>query len=426
MAKTKTTKKSAQKAGAKKVVAKKVVTKKSVKAKAAKPAAKAKVAAKKPVKAKASAKPAVKAKKAVKKPVAKAKVAVKKPVAKAKVVAKKPAKPSAKSAVKAKPSAKPVEKAAAPLRFVNLRKAYGEALAEAGRKNKDIVVLEADLGKSTMSYMFKEIFPDRFFEMGIAEQNMTSAAAGFALAGKIPFTGTFAVFASGRAYDQIRCSIAIPKANVKIIGSSCGLSDYGDGKTHQSIEDGNVIRAMPYMTVLNPADAEEVKKMIPAVIKHKGPVYIRINRNDLPVLTNLKGEYQIGKIYPITEGKDVVIFATGVMVSKSVEAAAKLKAKGISVQVVNVSTLKPLYKKEVMKYAAGKKAIVTAEEAVYNGGLGQAIASLVIGEVKAKFEMVAIDDKFGTSAHGYEELLVKYGLSADHVYKAVLKALKSK
>jgi transketolase len=263
--------------------------------------------------------------------------------------------------------------------------------------------------------------------MGIAEQNMTSTAAGFALAGKIPFTGTFAVFAAGRAYDQIRCAVAIPKANVKIIGSSCGLSDYGDGKTHQSVEDGNIIRAIPNMTVLNPADAEEVKKMIPAVIKYKGPVYIRINRNDLPIFTSPKGEYQIGKIYPITEGKDVVIFATGVMVSKSVEAAAKLRAKGISVQVVNVSTLKPLLKSEVMKYAAGKKVIITAEEAVKTGGLGEAIAAIIAeAQLKAKFEMVAIDDDFGTSALSYEELLTQFGLSANHVYKAVIKALKAK
>ena len=362
---------------------------------------------KKPVKTKTPAK-------AVKKP-AKTKAAAK--------ADKKPVKAKASSIKSVKP---PVVSSPAPLKLVNLRKAYGEALVEAGKKNLDIVALEADLGKSTMSYMFRDTFPDRFFEMGIAEQNMTSTAAGLALTGKIPFTGTFAVFAAGRAYDQIRCSIAIPNANVKIIGSSCGLSDYGDGKTHQSIEDGNIIRTLPHMTVLNPVDAEEVKKMIPAVIKYKGPVYIRINRNDLPVITSPKGEYQIGKMYPITEGKDAVIFATGVMVSKSLEAALKLKANGISVQVVNVSTLKPLHKKEILKYAAGKKAIITAEEAVFNGGLGQAIASLIIGEVKAKFEMVAINDEFGTSALNYEDLLVKYGLSADHVYKAVIKALKSK
>ena len=320
-------------------------------------------------------------------------------------------------------------KTAAPLPLASLRKAYGEAIVEAGKSNNDVVVLEADLGKSTMSYMFKDAFPERYFEMGIAEQNMTSVAAGLALAGKIPFTGTFAVFAAGRAYDQLRCSIAIPKANVKIIGSSCGLSDFGDGKTHQSVEDANIIRTIPNMVVLNPVDAEEVKKMIPAAIKYKGPVYMRINRSDLPVFTSPGGEYQIGKMYPVATGiadkgrTDAVIFATGVMVSKSVEAAAKLKKQGIVVQVINVSTLKPLNKKEVLKYAEGKKAVITAEEAVRNGGLGEAIASLIIGKVKAKFEIVAIEDTFGTSAHAYEELLVKYGLSADHVYKAVIKAL---
>ena len=327
------------------------------------------------------------------------------------------------TAAKTKPG---IVKSAAPLKFVNLRKAYGEALTEAGKNNRDVVVLEADLGRSTMSIMFKEAFPDRYFEMGIAEANMTSTAAGLALAGKIPFTGTFAVFAAGRAYDQIRCSVAIPNANVKIIGSSCGLSDFGDGKTHQSVEDANIIRAIPNMTVLNPVDAEEVKKMIPAVIKYRGPVYIRINRGDLPIFTSPKGEFKIGKIYPVTEGKDAVIFATGVMVSKSVEAAAMLKPKGISVQVLNVSTLKPLHKKEVLKYAAGKKAVIIAEEAVRTGGLGEAIAALIAGEVKAKFGIVAINDEFGTSAHSYEELLVKYGLSSDHICRAVINALKSK
>ena len=308
----------------------------------------------------------------------------------------------------------------------SLRKAYGEAVVEAGKKNKDIVVLEADLGKSTMSVFFKEAFPDRFFEMGIAEQNMTSTAAGFALAGKIPFTGTFAVFAAGRAYDQIRNAIAIPKANVKIVGSSCGLSDFGDGKTHQSVEDGNIIRAIPNMVVLNPVDAEEVRKMIPVIIAYNGPVYLRINRADLPVITSKKGTFKIGKVYPVTEGKDVAIFATGVMVTKAMEAAEKLKAQKISVQVLNVSTLKPLNKKEILTYATGKKAVIVAEEAVKTGGLGEAIASILMGNIKAKFDIVSINDEFGRSAHTYEELLVKYGLSSNHVYKSVIKTLTNK
>jgi transketolase len=315
----------------------------------------------------------------------------------------------------------------------SLRQAYGEALVAAGKANKDIVVLEADLGKSTMSSLFKDVFPDRYFEMGIAEQSMSSTAAGFALAGKLPFTGTFAVFAAGRAYDQIRCSIAIPQANVKICGSSCGLSDYGDGKTHQSVEDGNIIRAIPNMTVLNPCDAAEVTKMVRAMVQYKGPVYIRINRNDLPVFTSAEGDYQIGKIYPILDTAEgggvpapVCIFATGVMVSKAVEAAELLKKDSIAVQVVNVSTLKPLLKEEVLKYVRGRKAIVTAEEAVKTGGLGGAIASIIMeaGEGVVPLQQVGIDDIFGTSARDYDELLEKYGLAVGDVYKAVKRALK--
>jgi transketolase len=307
---------------------------------------------------------------------------------------------------------------------MNLRKAYGEALVELGKSNVNVVALEADLGKSTMSSLFKEAFPERYFEMGIAEQNMASVSAGLALTGKIPFYSTFAVFASGRAYDQIRCSIAIPALNVRICGSSCGLSDFGDGKTHQSVEDANILRAMPNMTVLNPADAVELRKMMKVLISHNGPAYIRVNRNDLPVFTSPNGEYQIGKIYPVTEGGDAAVFATGVMVSKSVEAAEMLKAEGIGVQVLNVSTLKPLLKEEVMKYSAGKKAIITAEEAVKTGGLGSAVASLLMGEVTVPFKQIAIDDMFGTSARSYDELLAAYRLSAADIYNAVKEALK--
>jgi transketolase len=319
----------------------------------------------------------------------------------------------------------------------SLRKAYGETLVELGQEHKDIVVLEADLGKSTMSALFKEKFPERYFEMGIAEQNMASTSAGLALAGKIPFYSTFAVFASGRAYDQIRCSIAIPGANVKICGSSCGLSDFGDGKTHQSVEDANIIRAIPNMTVLNPCDAVETKKMMRAISRYKGPVYIRINRNDLPVYTPEDEAFEIGKIYPILDtaapgagAAEVGIFATGVMVSKSVEAAEILKAAGIGVQVLNVSTLKPLRKEEILKYAQGKRVIVTAEEAVKTGGLGNSIAailaeeSVLSGGNAAVFAQISIDDAFGTSAHTYDELLEEYGIGTDSICKAIQKALR--
>jgi transketolase len=319
-------------------------------------------------------------------------------------------------------------------KMMNLRKAYGDALVELGKANPNIVVLEADLGKSTMSCLFKEAFPERYFEMGIAEQDMASVAAGLALAGKTSFYSTFAVFASGRAYDQIRCSIAIPGANVRICGSSCGLSDYGDGKTHQSVEDANILCAMPGMTVLNPVDAVETAKMMKTLVGFQGPAYIRVNRNDLPVFTPEQGDYQIGKIYPVAwdgdasanagANSDVAIFATGVMVSKAVQAAEKLKAKGVSAQVLNVSTLKPLIKEEALKYAAGKKAVITAEESVKTGGMGSTIASLLLGEINVPFRQIAINDQFGTSARSYEELLGKYGLGADDVYNAACSALQ--
>ena len=306
----------------------------------------------------------------------------------------------------------------------SLRIAYGEALVAEGRNNPDIVVLEADLGKSTMSCLFKDAYPERHFEMGIAEQNMASTAAGLALAGKIPFYSTFAVFAFGRAYDQIRCGIAIPEANVRICGSSCGLSDFGDGKTHQSIEDANVMCTIPHMTVLNPCDAVETRKMVKAMLTHQGPVYIRINRNELPVFTADEGDYEIGKMSRIVEGSDVVIFATGAMVWKSWEAAQLLKAEGISVEVINVSSLKPLNKTEILKYVAGKKAIVVAEDDTRIGGLGSAIAAQIIGEIHVPFESVAIDDTFGTSAHSYAELLEHFGLTEHHIAQAVRKAYK--
>ena len=287
-------------------------------------------------------------------------------------------------------------------------------------------MLEADLGKSTMSCLFKEAYPERYFEMGIAEQNMASTAAGLALAGKIPFYSTFAVFAVGRAYDQIRCSIAIPQANVRICGSSCGLSDFGDGKTHQSIEEANLMCLIPGMTVLNPVDAVETRKMVKAMVTHQGPVYIRINRNELPVYTPSEGDYEIGKMTRIVEGSDVVIFATGAMVWKSVEAAELLKAEGISAEVINVSSLKPLKKSEILKYVAGKKAIVTADEQTKIGGLGSAIAAQIIGEVNLPFEQIGIDDLFGTSAHSYDELLVRYGLTEKDIARAAKKALARK
>lgn len=306
----------------------------------------------------------------------------------------------------------------------SLRTTYGETLVELGKDNKDIVVLEADLGKSTMSILFQNAYPDRFFEMGIAEQNMASTAAGLALTGKIPFISSFAVFASGRAYDQLRQTISIAKLNVKICGSSSGVSDFGDGSTHQSIEDMAIMRAIPNMTVLVPVDAVETRKMVKAMVSRPGPIYLRINRNELPIFTSEDGEFEIGKLYTIKDGKDVVVFANGVMVSKAIEAAELLGREGISVKVVNVSTVKPLNQQAVIDCVKGFKGVVTAEEHSVIGGLGGAIAEALRGVTGQPLEFVGIQDRFGTSAYNYEELLAYYGLTTEAIVESVKKVLK--
>jgi transketolase len=207
----------------------------------------------------------------------------------------------------------------------NSRQAYGEALVELGKSNENVVVLEADLGKSTMTWLFAAAYPKRYFQMGIAEQNMASVAAGLALTGKTAFINSFAVFASGRPYDQIRSSICIPRLNVKICGSSAGLSDFGDGKTHQSVDDIAIMRVLPNMTVLSPVDAVETAQMVKAMAEYNGPCYIRINRNDLPVLTDPDQKYEIGKMNLMREGGDVAVFSSGIMVSHALMAAEAVK-----------------------------------------------------------------------------------------------------
>jgi transketolase len=306
----------------------------------------------------------------------------------------------------------------------SLRTAYGETLVELGKENKDIVVLEADLGKSTMSILFQNAYPDRFFEMGIAEQNMASTAAGLALTGKIPFISSFAVFASGRAYDQLRQTISIAKLNVKICGSSSGVSDFGDGSTHQSVEDMAIMRAIPNMTVLVPVDVVETRKMVKAMVSWSGPIYLRINRSELPIFTSEDGEFEVGKLYTIKDGKDVVVFANGVMVSKAMEAAVVLEKQGISVKVVNVSTVKPLDQRAVIDCAKGFKGVVAAEEHSIIGGLGSAIAEAMRGVTGQPLEFVGIQDSFGTSAYNYEELLAYYGLTTEAIVKSIKKVLK--
>ncbi len=300
----------------------------------------------------------------------------------------------------------------------NQRQVYGETLLDLGRKNKNIVVLEADLGKSTMSCLFEKEFPERFFEMGIGEANMTSFAAGLSLTGKIPFTNSFAVFAAGRAFDQIRQSISIPKLNVKIIGSSAGLSDFGDGSTHQSVEDVAIMRAIPNMTVLVPADGNEVRKMTVKICEYHGPVYMRVNRHDLPDVFPENQDFEIGKSYLLRDGSDVVIFANGIMVSQALQAAEKLEKESVYARVVNVSSLKPIDENGIKKFTTGMKGIVTAEEHSLIGGLASVITYILRGS-GIPVSAIGIEDKFGQSAHDYSELLEAYNLSADNIFRSV-------
>ena len=299
----------------------------------------------------------------------------------------------------------------------NPREVYGRTLVEIGREYPAVVVLEADLGKSTMSCYFEEAFPERFFEMGIAEANMTSFAAGLSLTGKIPFTNSFAVFAAGRAYDQIRQGVCIPGLNVRIVGSSCGLSDFGDGSTHQSVEDVAIMRAIPNMTVLVPADGNETRTMTRALATYRGPVYMRITRNDLPDVMPPDEPFVAGKPHLIRPGSDVAVFANGQMVSLALEAARALSEEGISLRVINVSSIKPADKIALAALADGMKGVVTAEEHSLIGGLAALVREALQGSPTA-MRSIGIEDRFGQSAHNYEDLLQAYGLTPAHIAEA--------
>ena len=299
----------------------------------------------------------------------------------------------------------------------NQRMVYGNTLVELGRQDQRIVVLDADLGGSTMGKLFEAEFPERHFEMGIAEANMTSVAAGLAQTGKIPFTNSFAVFAGGRAYDQIRQTIAIGKLNVKICGSSSGLSDFGDGATHQCVEDMAIFRAVPNMTVICPADANETREAVKAIAQMKGPCYLRLNRNDYPNVTKEGARFEIGVPRILKHGTDVALFAAGYMTGVALEAAKELEGS-ISVRVINVSTIKPMNKEVMRKMAEGCRAVVTAEEHNVAGGLGSAVAEALC-EDHLPMKMVGIKDTFGCSGHNYQEVLAYHGLTKEAVAEAV-------
>jgi transketolase, C-subunit len=300
------------------------------------------------------------------------------------------------------------------------RQAYGEALAKLGKENENVVVLEADLSKSTMTAYFKKEFPERHINVGIAEADLIGTAAGFATTGKIPFASTFALFAAGRAYDQIRNSVAYPKLNVKICPTHAGVSLGEDGGSHQSVEDLALMRAIPGMVVLSPADAVETEKMIFAAAEYEGPVYVRLGRLNIPVLFDDNYKFEIGKAVTLTEGNDVAILATGLMVYEATEAAKQLAEQGIKARVVNVSTIKPLDEETVLKAAKECKFIVTSEEHSVIGGLGSAVSEFLSENHPTKVIKHGIQDVFGQSADG-ETMLDNYKLRAKDIVEIVLK-----
>ena len=300
------------------------------------------------------------------------------------------------------------------------RQAYGEALVKLGKENNDVVVLEADLSKSTMTAYFKKEFPERHINVGIAEADMIGAAAGFATTGKIPFASTFAMFAAGRAYDQIRNSVAYPKLNVKICPTHAGVSLGEDGGSHQAIEDVALMRVIPGMVVLSPADATETEQMVFAAAKYNGPVYIRLGRLNIPVIYGDDYKFKIGKAHTLKDGNDVAILATGLMVYEALEAAKLLEAKGIKARVINVSTIKPLDEETILKAAKECKFIVTSEEHSVIGGLGGAVSEFLSENYPVKVVKHGVYDEFGQSADG-DTMLNNYKLRAKDIAEIVLK-----
>ncbi len=308
---------------------------------------------------------------------------------------------------------------------VSLRDTYGKTLVELGKKNPDIVVLDADLRPSTMTRYFAQEFPERFFDVGIAEQNMIGIASGLAASGKIPFASTFAVFAPGRCFDQIRISVAQAGLNVKIVSTHAGVTVGEDGASHQALEDLALICSLPGFTVIVPADAIETAQVIEAVAKHVGPCYVRLPRAKLPNINADGYRFSIGKAVTLRPGKDATVIAIGVLVGQALEAAGELAEEGIDCRVVNMSTLKPIDEAAIVKAAKETGAIVTAEEHQEHGGLGSIVARIIAKHHPVPMEFVAVKDVFGMSGKP-NELLKKYGLTAKDIIKAVREVLKRK
>lgn len=297
------------------------------------------------------------------------------------------------------------------------RAAYGNILKTEIYKNPKVVVLDADLGNATKSNNFKSVAPDRYFDMGISEQDMMGTAAGFAAAGRIPIASTFAVFATGRAFEIIRNSICYPKLNVKICATHAGLTVGEDGGSHQAVEDISLMRSLPNMTVINPADCKEAEEAIKAAVQYEGPVYIRLGRAAVPDIHDDSYTFTWGKGEVLRDGGDVAIIATGIMVAKALDAAETLAKEGIQATVVNIHTIKPIDEELIVDVAKKTGKIVTCEEASVIGGLGSAVAEVLARKCPTKQAFVGIQDTFGESGSP-ADLLKKYGLTAEHIVKA--------
>ncbi|MDD4169716.1 MAG: transketolase family protein [Desulfotomaculaceae bacterium] len=305
------------------------------------------------------------------------------------------------------------------------REAYGEALLQLGRENLDVVALDADLAKSTKTYDFGQNFPERFFDMGVAEQNMIGTAAGLAAAGKIPFCSSFAIFASGRAFEQVRNSVAYTSVNVKIGASHAGITVGEDGGSHASVEDIAIMRVLPNMTVFVPADAVETAGAVRAAAAINGPVYIRLGRSAVPVLHGEDFQFEPGKAVVLREGLDVTIIATGIMVVAALEAVDQLEAKGIRAGVLDIHTIKPIDVDAIVNAARKTGAVVTAEEHSIIGGLGGAVAEALVEHCPVPLKRVGIPDQFGESGTP-AELLEKFGLTPGHIVAAVEEVITRK
>jgi transketolase len=306
-----------------------------------------------------------------------------------------------------------------------IRDAFGEALLKIGGENKNIVVLEADVGSSSKSILFGNEYPERYFNVGIAEGNMAAMAAGFATTGKIPFINTFAAFMALRSGDPINSLIAYSNMNVKLAGTYAGLSDSYDGASHHAISDISLMRALPNMVVISVADAVETEKATKAAAEYNGPVYLRLSRAPVPIIFDESYNFEIGKGVQLTEGNDVSIIATGYMVQKSLEAAEELKAKGINARVINIHTIKPIDIELIVKCAKETGVIVTAEEHNVIGGLGSAVAEVLVKEYPVPMEFVGVQDEFAESGD-YEMLLEKYGLGTKSIIDKVESVISKK